>query len=304
MKCCKADESLYGVDAVQTIESACQDSIHAMSYSDQQGIFDVMYQDAEVQDDMNDIRVGRPATRRASMNVTSSKHKTNSVNDCRYRRHSSFNPRNRQAHRDAHSHLEEYFLERGNPQRSSIVSTLLDFHSSFELSMVGAAHDVSSALHFSCPVLSYMHDSDEDSVEMNITKRPSLMLGTNGSENIEYLNYDSDNNGDNLVDSFQLPEEKEYVIEMSEEEQYTNSHRETRRKRPSYITLERRLSTESHLAVLKSMITGEKEDSNLDSEDDVTNCEPTPFLETRTSRTVHGSTEQGGASQLSTARMA
>jgi hypothetical protein len=293
------------LDVVQNSEIICQDPIPVMSYRDQHGIFEVMYQDAEVQDEINQQRRGRAASRRVSMHAMSSQKNATCINVHRHIRcHSSFNPRNRQAHRDAHYQLEEYFLEQGNIQRSSLVSTLLDFHSSFELSIAAGMHDISPSLHFSCPVLSYMHDSDEDSVEMSMAKRSSLMLVTNGNESIESLNYNSDNTEGVLIDSEEPRLETEYVIEMSEDSKAFNLQPEKRRKRPSYITLERRLSTESHLAVLKSLIVGDNEDLSTEPENEASNTEPTIYLDTCITDSLQDLSEPGETTQLSIARMA
>jgi hypothetical protein len=60
-------------------------------------------------------------------------------------------------------------------KRSDIVNTLLHFLTSYEISLAASSQpDVSYGLKYSCPVLSYLHDSDEDSVEIQIVKIPSL----------------------------------------------------------------------------------------------------------------------------------
>jgi hypothetical protein len=68
---------------------------------------------------------------------------------------------------------------------SSMVNTLLDFHSSFEISLASASRQ---DLHLSCPVLSYVYDSDDDSIEINKAKRPSLTSNSKRNETFKIAN--------------------------------------------------------------------------------------------------------------------
>jgi hypothetical protein len=134
------------------------------------------------------ISVKRFITRRASMYDVLDLQKGIS-DEHPLRRHSSFNPRNRQINRDDHTKIEDYLFQKINREISFRVNNLLNFHSSFEISLEALSwNDSFSALHFSCPVLSYMHDTDEDSIDIQIAKRPTLVSATNGSRNFENLN--------------------------------------------------------------------------------------------------------------------
>lgn len=243
------------------------------SSTEQQQRFESFCQEAEIQDDICNRR-GRNTTRRASMQNTSYHEATSVVDMKRHRRHSTFNPRNRQAHRDAHADFEDYMLHQRNKQRSSIVSTLMDFHSSFEISLAASFRkDVKPALYFSCPVLSYMHDSDEDSIEIRKVKRSSLISNPKENENYEYLDDCSDSDSDISFDVSSQPKQAEYVVDMSESDDFPCLQPRKRRQRHSYKELERRLSTESHLAILKSFIMSETDDMSIGEFEDMANNE-------------------------------
>jgi hypothetical protein len=271
--------------------------------TEQKDVFQTLYQQAEIQDEINYSRGRCTATRRASMHGKSC-HKTASSSDVkRYRRHSTFNPRNRQGHRDAHNDFEDYLIHQKNRQRSSIVSTLMDFHSSIEISLAASYRkDMKKALYFSCPILSYMHDTDEDSIEMRKMKRSSLISDPKENESFEYLNDDDDSDSDSDSDiSFDVAlesEQQEYILGITEKEDVQYLQPGKRRQRHSYKALERRLSTESNLTILKSLMFGETDDLSTEELEDVINIEVASMSMSDRLQ------EPEGKSQISSARMA
>jgi hypothetical protein len=295
--------SLTSLESMQKVEFggleyASQYSSSYFKQQQQQGIFETLCQEADIHDHINNRR-GRN-TRRASMSNKAS-HEGASLNNVKhYRRHSTFNPRNRQTHRDAHADFEEYILYQRNNQRSSIVSTLLDFHSSFEISLAASfPKGMRAALHFSCPVLSYMHDYDEDSLEMRMTKRSSLISNLKENEDFEYLNDYSESDSGISFDVSSQSERQQYVIDMSDKEDISCLQPGKRRKRHSYKVLERRLSTESHLSILKSFIAvSETDEKSKEEMQASTNDE---VLCTSTSNRFENAV---GTFQISSARMA
>ena len=93
------------------------------------------------------------------------------------RRHSTFHSSDRNFHRRQHMEMKEYFLDNNHHKRSSIIEGLFQFQLSVNLSMasIDSMENLDSpALYRSCPILSYMNDDDEDSVELQRMKRPSL----------------------------------------------------------------------------------------------------------------------------------
>jgi hypothetical protein len=235
--------------------------------------FEGLCQDAEIED----VFTGRDENmmlRRSSIHGTSISYIDDSINkfsviNIRHkRRHSSYNPRNRKIHRDAHANLEEYLIQleqHTNPKlakRSDIVNTLLEFHASYEISLAASSQpDVSYGLQYSCPVLSYLHDSDEDSVEIQIVKKPSLhhecqVKGFNASSRSLHQ-CDEDDCSDSPVEDLEDNRwmESEYTFELPEmTELDQTSYLRKRRKSHSYQVLQRRLSSESHLSVLRGLM--------------------------------------------------
>jgi hypothetical protein len=230
------------------------------SSTEQHQIFESFCHEADIQDDICNRR-GRNTTRRASMQNTSYHEAATSVDVKHHRRHSTFNPRNRQAHRDANADFEDYMLHQRNKQRSSIVSTLLDFHSSFKVTLAASfKKDKNPALYFACPVLSYMHDSDEDSIEITRLKRSSLISNPKENENFECLGDGTESDSEISFDFSSQPKQTEYIMDLSEIEDFPCLQPRKRQQRHSYKELERRLSSESHLAIIKSFIMSEADD--------------------------------------------
>jgi hypothetical protein len=229
---------------------------HDMNYE----IFEEIYQDAEVDDEHDDDdsrgRNRNMSRRRSSItgtrqdeslgNLTGSTH--------RRRRHSTYNPRNRRAHRDGHSEIKEFLSnikDKNYTRRNSFVNNLMDFNLSYEVSMAASKHELSPALNFSCPVLNYLREDDEDSIELQMTKRPSLI--SERQEHSDSMNWESfkdDGESELPQDGHEL--RIEYVMELPLVDQPRVSKGKRRQRPHSYKMLERRLSSESPMSVIKS----------------------------------------------------
>ena len=267
----------------QAIKNESLNSLDDLHDKEQQRIFEVLYQSVEI---TNELTAEHGfITRRASMHCISNLQPSSS-HERPCRRHSSFHSRNRQAHRIDHSNIEEHLLQQRNRELTCRVNNLLNFHSSFEISLEASSwHESIPALHFSCPVLSYMHDSDEDSIEIRMAKRPSLISVTNGSRNFENLNDISvddpvindisvdnpvinDISADNpVIITFDLNDQLTEPVNGTQTlntVSYSSSRHGKRRNRLSYARLERRLATESHLTVFKSLIGNDIEDMTIE----------------------------------------
>jgi hypothetical protein len=251
-------------------------SHHDLNYE----IFEEICQDAEL-DDNNDVSRGRNRmSRRSSISgprQEESGNLSNSTSDTiRRRRHSTYNPRNRKAHRDAHSKVKELISnwnDKNYSRRNSFVSNLMDFNLSYEVSMAVSKHDVSPALNFSCPVLNYLREDDEDSIELRMTKRPSLIS--------EREPVDSSMSWESFKDDgeSELPQDVriEYIMQLPSMDDKPRLSKGKRRQKPhSYKLLERRLSAESPMSVIKSFTIHEMR-ATYPTETNVGNVSPPPF---------------------------
>ena len=175
------------------------------------------------------------------------------IRNLHLRRHSSYEPRNRSAHHQAHAELKDHLdhlEDKHDLRRASFVHNLLEFNLSFDVSMNSFA-DIgpSAALNLSCPVLSYMNDDEEDSVELNLLRRPSLVSGQENSKEESWESLKDDGEAE-------LPKEDhensgEYCIELPPLEEVIKPAGK-RRRSSSYKILEKRLQLESPIEVLKS----------------------------------------------------
>lgn len=171
------------------------------------------------------------------------------------RRHSSYESSMRSTHREHHQEIKEHLHtmeDEHSLRRASFVNHLLEFNLSVDVSMADLNADpeaeyTSPAMHLSCPVLSYMNDDEEDSVELRIMHRPSL------------ISVEEEAPWESLKDcGSQMPREeekaKEYVLELPPlpVEDPNRKMRPKRRRPHSYKILEEKLATQSPLNVLKS----------------------------------------------------
>jgi len=226
-------------------------------YYEHSEIFDDICQEAEAEDQLNERR-SRPMRRPSLSGVSggsSMEWEGNvAIESLRRRRHSTFNSRNRAAHRKEHADLEEHlksFEDKHRFRRASFVNNLLEFSVNFDVSMSNAAmgHEISPALNFSCPVLSYMHDDEEDSVEILMLRRPSLISSNDDSKTDSWESLKDDGETDFSPDAHEMS--REYVIELPSMEEVVKP--KGKRRRPhSYQMLEKRLTCESQSDVIKS----------------------------------------------------
>ena len=90
------------------------------------------------------------------------------------RRHSSFESRQTPKAYDEHKAMKEYL---GKPKRTThkfeVIQQMLDFNLSASMSSLNdlSMMNKSLGLHYSCPVLSYMNEDEEDSVELTYIKK-------------------------------------------------------------------------------------------------------------------------------------
>lgn len=136
-------------------------------------------------------------------------------------------------------------------QRRTYVNRMLEFNLSVDASMFDSG-ETSPAVQLRCPVLSYMNDDEEDSIELMHVRRPSLVSvieeRESAQEGWETLK-------DNISDTEQVKNEGRfhYVLELPfiTEEAITKIHRTKRRH--SYKVLDEKLIAQSPSDVLKAM---------------------------------------------------
>ena len=91
------------------------------------------------------------------------------------RRHSSFHASDRIFHRRRHDEMKTYFYDHGHEKRSSIIGSLFQFQLSVNMASFSSLEETDTkALYRSCPILTYMNDDDEDSVDLFHSKQSSL----------------------------------------------------------------------------------------------------------------------------------
>ncbi|KAI2495054.1 hypothetical protein MHU86_19486 [Fragilaria crotonensis] len=168
------------------------------------------------------------------------------------RRHSTYCEREREKAYKEHKGMKEYLNSLEDHSKSKVATMLLEFNSSMSmasLSDVGVMN-ASPAMHYSCPVLSYMNDDEEDSVEltesrMKGTKRLSMVsISEESAETWETLHDDP------LEDPFQ--NSKEYHLELKRVDDDFKKPRAKRRRSPSCLVLTQQLAAEGPQHVLRS----------------------------------------------------
>ena len=132
------------------------------------------------------------------------------------RRHSTFHASDRRFHRKQHQEMKEHFLDCTNHKRSSIIDGLFQFQLSVNMSMASMDNfedNTGPSLYRSCPVLSYMNDEDEDSVELHRTKRPSLSVVKDMTEYMDEDNdYELSDDEDFELNGCSLPKTKTFKV--------------------------------------------------------------------------------------------
>jgi len=258
----KTSLTLIDLEAFKEIDEKLRDDYdeNAAStdkYQEHSQIFEEICQEAEAEDQL-DYRPSRPLRRPSLSGISEASsmewEATEAIGKLRRRRHSTFNPRNRAAHREEHADLEEHLKrleDKHRFRRASFVNNLLEFSVNFDVSMSNPAmdHEISPALNFSCPVLSYMNDEEEDSVDLTMIRRPSLISVHDDSNTDSWESLKDDGETESPQDAHELS--REYVIELPSMEEVVKP--KGKRRRPhSYKMLEKRLESESQYNVIKS----------------------------------------------------
>jgi hypothetical protein len=175
------------------------------------------------------------------------------------RRHSSHELRQAYKSYSHHLQMKEYLdsMEVDSKERNNFVTALLEFNMSVNMASLSdlSMMDKSPAMHYSCPVLSYMNDDEEDSIELMAyknqlnggLKRPGLKSLEEQEGSWESLK-DDDGESDPAVGE----DSKEYEIEIQPLEPDTKP-RTKRRSTPSCKMLSDKLAHEHPLQVLRSL---------------------------------------------------
>ena len=238
-------------------------SMEAAKYHEHSEIFEEICHEAETEDQMEQSLNLSRQPRRGSLTggcidahdaavAHGLVHEPVEIRSLHRRRHSNYNPRNRAAHRQSHTDLEEHLRhleDKHHLRRASFVNNLLEFSLSYDVSMSGSEHELSPALNFSCPVLSYMNDEEEDSVELRMLRRSSLVSVPEDSNQESWESLKDDGETSLPQDAHEMS--REYVIELPPLEEYVKPSGKRRRSH-SYKMLEERLTSESPIDVIKS----------------------------------------------------
>lgn len=165
------------------------------------------------------------------------------------RRHSSFEPRQALQSYMAHGELMKLVKSLSVVQRVQCIESLLTFHDL--VSMVGSnVMDESAGLLCSCPVLSYMNDEEEDSVDLvalrRIVRRRSSSSSSVVQEEGELWEFLRD-----LEDEPSADNRNQALLASVGDE----SHHRVRKERrdPSYKILAKKLAMEGPQQVLHSL---------------------------------------------------
>jgi hypothetical protein len=182
------------------------------------------------------------------------KGKASSIKRSSVRRHSSYCEIEREKTYKQHKRMKEYLNSLQDNSKSKVAKMLLEFNSSMSMASlddVGIMNE-SLAMHYSCPVLSYMNDDEEDSVEltehrMKGKKRLSMAsISENSGETWETLLDDP------MEDPFQ--NSKEYHMELKRVNDDFKKPRAKRRRPPSCLVLTQQLAAEGPQHVLRTFL--------------------------------------------------
>lgn len=160
------------------------------------------------------------------------------------RRHSSFESSLRSSvHKSDHESMKEYLFSMENNcdlgKRSSFIGTLMRFNLSLNLSLGGDSVEnddpISSGLQYSCPVLSYMQDDEEDSVDLCVKNRPGLLEEQQPWECLQGEKFD-----------------EPFVVKLASPPP-TQDTTKPKKRRHSYQILEDRLEQDSPQEIIKTL---------------------------------------------------
>mmetsp|Transcript_6309 Transcript_6309/g.10451 ORF Transcript_6309/g.10451 Transcript_6309/m.10451 type:complete len:290 (-) Transcript_6309:136-1005(-) len=179
------------------------------------------------------------------------------------RRHSSYDVRQPESSYNHHLQMKEYLdsMEEDSKERQNFVAALLDFNMSVNMASLSdlSMMDKSPAMHYSCPVLSYMNDDEEDSIELlvykmehdgnsGLKKRNALCIVEEQEASWESLNDESDP----ILPLDDGNDSREYQIEMKPLEPDTKP-RPKRRRPASCKVLSDKLAHQHPQQVLRSL---------------------------------------------------
>lgn len=170
------------------------------------------------------------------------------------RRHSTYSEREPEKSYKQHKKMKEYLNSLEYSHKTDVAKMLLDFSMSINMA---SSRDLSFmneslAMHYSCPVLSYMNDEEEDSVELTEHKMKGLKrhsmdsIGEGSEQNWETLNDDPSD------DTFQSSEE--YHMELKKDDDEFEKPRAKKRRPPSCLVLSQKLASDGAQKVLRSFI--------------------------------------------------
>lgn len=265
----KASMTMADLEAIHEHDKFVSNNPAVAKYSEYSEIFEDLCHEAEQDDDMHtsfgsQLSSGRRGSLTGcvddmDMDLPSAAVVNNTIEGgqeefrmLHQRRHSSYEPRNRSFHRAQHQQVKEHLMkmeDKHHLRRSSFVNNLLEFNLSVDVSMSDMGADaVSPAMHLSCPVLSYMNDDEEESIELRMVQRPSLVSVVEGEESQESWESLKDCGTTTPQDAHY--ESKEYIIELPPMEEPKKIR--PKRRRHSYKILEEKLLEGSPLDVLKA----------------------------------------------------
>lgn len=259
----KASMTMADLEAIHEQDKFVSNNPVTQKYSEHSEIFEDLCHEAEQDDTMNSSQLSNKSSRRGSltgcvddMDLPTTSATNEGQQEFRMlhqRRHSSYEPLNRSVHRAQHQEVKEHLAkmeDKHHLRRSSFVNNLLEFNLSVDVSMSDHMDALSPAMHLSCPVLSYMNDDEEESIELRMVQRPSLVSVMEGEESQESWESLKDC-GTSLSEPQDAHyESKEYVIELPPMEEPKKIR--PKRRRHSYKILEEKLSEGSPLDVLKA----------------------------------------------------
>jgi hypothetical protein len=236
------------------MEGSANENSSSATYHENHEIFEDICQ--QVETDLFSYGNSTPPSQRRRRRLSLQTNSCDSVDSRPHhrRRHSTFHSQNLQEHWEAHvmlkNSLEEKKKDINDERRTSFVQNLMEFNMSYSVVMTTSTTKDTAVVHrgtmsTSCPVLNYLNDDDEDSVELRRAKRSSLPSLLESKTTLDWENLE-DASGDNISSD-------EYFLDMPPMEEELILPRKGKRRKPhSYQMLERRLSVESPVSVMKS----------------------------------------------------
>jgi hypothetical protein len=248
----KGSLTIADLEAIQAFNQ-CRFGVDFDKYLESIAIFHDICQDVEAEDEIPLLKQGVVGRRSSTPFSSFSVDKIPNQTIRRARRHSTFNPRNRKEHHDAHANMKAFLITMNDvdyERRSSFVNKLMELNLSCSVAMSASKKEVSFSMNLPYPVFSYLNENDEDSVEKRMNKRPSLVYLSEAKETNDWETLDDTCSTDMYC--------MEYSIEMPQIDEEVHSFKRKDRKQHSYKMFERKLSSESAFSVIKSFILEDK----------------------------------------------